>query len=254
MSAALELKGVDVTYGGRRGADVVRALRNVSLSINRGERVAIVGRSGAGKSTIARLACGLLRPSSGSVSSLDSDLSNTSGHELKVLRRRMHLVFQDPFQSLHPGLTVSQIVSEPLVIDRVINHEAEVTSALTSVGLSPPETFLDRRPGSLSGGQRQRVAIARALVAKPELILADEPTSMLDASLRAAIANMLLDLQRAQNAALVFITHDLTLARQVADRIVVIANGEIAEDRETEALLADPQHEESKLLLAAARN
>lgn len=255
MTAALELTNVDVHFGGRRSAAAVEALSNISLTVEAGERVAVVGRSGAGKSTIARLACGLTAPTSGSVRSLGTDLGQLSRSGLRRLRRRMHLVFQDPYKSLHPGMTIGDIVAEPLHIEGVGGGSRQpVAEALASVGLSPAEQFIGRNPASLSGGQRQRVAIARALVAKPELILADEPTSMLDASLRATMSTMLLDLQRAQNAAMVFITHDLALARQVSDRIVVLADGTIAEDRPTEALLADPQHPETQILLAAAKH
>lgn len=254
VSPALELTDVSVRFGGRRSA-AVTALAGVTLSIDSGERVAIVGRSGAGKSTIARLACGLVPPTSGSVRSLGIDVGTTSRRELRTLRRRMHLIFQDPYQSLHPGMRIRNIVGEPIAIDGRSDDVTDVVArALTSVGLSPPAQFLTRVPGSLSGGQRQRVAIARALVAEPELILADEPTSMLDASLRATIANMLLELQRERGAALLFITHDLALARQVADRIIVLADGLVAEDRPTEQLLADPQHPETRQLLAAAKH
>lgn len=168
----------------------------------------------------------------------------------------MHLVFQDPFQSLHPGLRIREIVGEPLSIAGTTAQEqaSQVNRALTRVGLSPPDQFLERRPNALSGGQRQRVAIARAVVTGPELILADEPTSMLDASLRASIADMLIGLQQSKPSALVFITHDLALARHVADRVVVLSEGEVVEDRPTEELLQDPQHPDTVQLLTAARH
>lgn len=253
---ALELDGVDVRYGGRRRDDPVDALRGVSLTIAAGERVAVVGRSGAGKSTVARLACGLADPTNGRVRSLGVDLSTLGRRQLRRLRHRVHLVFQDPYQSLHPGLGVGQLVGEPLAIAGrpADERRSRTAEALTRVGLTPADRFLDRRTGSLSGGQRQRVAIARALVASPELLLADEPSSMLDASLRASIADLLLELQEERGAALVFITHDLALARHVADRIIVLARGAVVEDRPTEELLADPAHPETVALLAAARH
>jgi len=254
MTVALHLDNVRVSYGASRRSAGVDALTHVSLTIDSGERVAVVGRSGAGKSTIAKLACGLTRPSAGSVSVFGADVSRASRKELRRLRHRMHLVFQDPYQSLHPGLRVGDLVKEPLSIaGRGGTATSVVPDALARVGLTPPSQFMDRAPATLSGGQRQRVAIARALVARPELILADEPTSMLDASLRATIANLLLELQAEQNAALIFITHDLALARQVADRIVVLSEGRIVEDRPTEELLSDPEHVETRKLLAAAR-
>ncbi|MEL7155014.1 MAG: ATP-binding cassette domain-containing protein [Actinomycetota bacterium] len=257
ISAALELDGVSVRYGPRRAATGggVRALSDVTLSVNAGERVAVVGRSGAGKSTIARLACGLTAATSGCVRTLGVDLNTAGKAEVRALRRRMHLVFQDPYQSLHPGLPLDQLVREPLAIAGVGSgvRPPIVAEALTSVGLQQSDQFLRRRPTSLSGGQRQRVAIARALVAAPDLILADEPTSMLDASLRATIADLLLALQADRAAALIFITHDLALARHVSDRIIVMADGSVVEDRPTEELLADPDHPETRTLLAAAR-
>lgn len=255
MTAALNFTDVRVSYRGRRRSTSVDALADVNLEIASGERVAVVGRSGAGKSTIAKLACGLTSPTSGTVSVFGTEIARTSRSELRRLRHRMHLVSQDPYQSLHPGLRVGDLVNEPVAIaGRARTSGSEVLEALARVGLTPTGQFVNRRPATLSGGQRQRVAIARALVAQPELILADEPTSMLDASLRATIANMLLELQAEMEAALIFITHDLALARQVADRIVVLSEGRIVEDRPTEQLLSEPEHLETRQLLAAARH
>ncbi len=257
MTAALELRGVDVVFdGARRRAIATVALRGVDLTIEPGERVALVGRSGAGKSTIARLAVGLVRPTAGSVSAVGRNLDTLSNRQLRAVRRRMQIVFQDPYQSLHPGFRVSQIVAEPLGINGVprAQHRTLVAEALESLGLRPAEQFLDRYPGSLSGGQRQRVAIARTLIAAPELILADEPASMLDASLRASVAEHLLAVRTKLNATLVFVTHDFALARHVADRIVVLADGRIVEDGPTEQIIGEPAHEETHRLLDAARS
>lgn len=253
---ALELRDVEVRYRGRRGASDVVALRHVNLSVHRGERVAVVGRSGAGKSTLARLATGLTKPTAGEVFSLGVPLDELSRRRMRALRSRMHLVFQDPYQSLHPGFSVRDAIAEPLAIKGVQQTARNdlIAGALEAVGLVPPEQFVARVPSSLSGGQRQRIAIARALVAAPELLLADEPTSMLDASLRATVADLLLTLQQTNGAALLFITHDLALARYVSDRIVVMAHGEIVEDRPTEELLDDPAHDETRRLLSAARH
>lgn len=253
--AALKIERVSVRFGAPRQAEVA-ALSDVSITIAAGERVAIVGRSGAGKSTIARLACGLVSPADGKVTTLGVDMSAIKRRELRALRQRLHLVFQDPYQSLHPGLGVGQLVGEPLAIAGTSQAEQDnhINDALTRVGLTPAGRFLDRRVASLSGGQRQRVAIARALVAAPELILADEPSSMLDASLRVTIADLLLELQEQRDAALIFVTHDLALARHVAHRTIVLANGSVVEDRATEELLADPQHPETQALLTAARH
>ena len=253
MSDTLRLRDVDVLYGPRgRG---VMALRGVSFTVRRGERVALVGRSGAGKSTIARLAVGLTEPTAGSVEVLGQPLAGLRPAARRELRRRVQIIFQDPYQSLHPGLAVRRIVAEPLAVAGTerARRPAGVAAALEALGLQPAEQFLDRFPASLSGGQRQRVALARAFVARPELILADEPTSMLDASLRGTVAELLLGLQRSLDATLVFITHDLALARYVADRVVVLAEGQVVEDRPTEELLAAPRNPETQRLLAAAR-
>ena len=254
MSETLRLRDVDVLYGPARGPRV-SALAHVNLAVERGERVALVGRSGAGKSTIARLAVGLVEPAAGSVEVLGQQLGGLGPGGRRALRRRVQIVFQDPYQSLHPGLAVRRLVAEPLAVAGVerARWDPTVSTALERLGLQPAEQFMDRFPASLSGGQRQRVAIARAFVAHPELILADEPTSMLDASLRGSVAGLLLDLQRSLDATLVFITHDVALARYVADRVIVLAEGQVVEDRPTEELLADPHHPETQRLLAAAR-
>lgn len=256
MTSVLELSGAGVEYGrGRRRGSGTVALRDADLIIERGERVALVGRSGAGKSTIARMAVGLVLPTSGSVTVLGQDLATLSSSDLRRLRRRMQIVFQDPYQSLHPGLRVEQIVGEPLSIAGIRRRErrSRVVEALEVLGLRPSDQFIDRYPSSLSGGQRQRVALARTLVAGPELILADEPASMLDASLRASIAEHLLAVRETLDATLVFVTHDLALARHVADRIVVLADGFIVEDGPTEQIIAAPAHQETMSLLDAAR-
>ena len=252
----LELQNVAVTYGARRGHVDVAALSCASLAVEQGERIALVGRSAAGKSTIARLAVGLARPSEGTVTVLGQDVSATSRKALRALRRRVHLVFQDPYESLHPSMRVLDLVAEPLAIAgvaRALGGRRVLLHALEELGLLPADNFLHRYPGSLSGGQRQRVAIARTLVARPELILADEPASMLDASLRATVVSQIMAVQEKLESTLVFITHDLALARHVANRIVVLREGRIVEDGPTERVLADPDHEETRALLAAAR-
>jgi peptide/nickel transport system ATP-binding protein len=253
--SALRLDGVSVIYPGRgRGRPDLAALDEVSLEIGEGESVAIIGRSAAGKSTIARLAVGLVKPSSGDVTLLGERLADLSQHERRSLRRRVQLVFQDPYESLHPNMTVAELVSEPLVIAGVGGPErAERTAAaLQQLGLVPVDGFLNRHAGTLSGGQRQRVALARTLVAEPELILADEPASMLDASLRATVAAHLLAVREALGATLVFTTHDISLARLIADRIVVLGDGRVVEDGPVERILAAPEHPETRTLIGAA--
>lgn len=250
----VELQGVSLTYR-RRRADPITALQEVDLELGAGERLAVVGRSGAGKSSMARLLLGMERPSAGRVRVLGHDLAQVGRRDLRMLRRRMHLVFQDPYDSLHPGLTVEGAVGEPLAIRgrRRAARRAAVLTALDGVGLPTPEAFLGRHPASLSGGQRQRVAMARAIVAAPELVVADEPASMLDASLRTTVIDLLLQLQHQHGTALVFITHDLAVARHVADAVVVLAGGRVAEHAPMERLLLAPEHPESRRLVAAAR-
>ncbi len=258
LPVVLALEKVEVTYRARRqrpSAGNASALTGTSLRVTQGERVAIVGRSGAGKSTIARLAVGLVGPTRGTVQVLGNDLALLSRRELQGLRHRVQLVFQDPYDSLHPGMRIGDIVSEPAAIAGVNGSErrALAAEALSELDLVPIEHFWDRYPGSLSGGQRQRVAIARALVVHPEIILADEPASMLDASLRVTVASLLLRVQARIKATLIFITHDMTLARRVAERIVVVADGQVVEDAPTEHLISDPQHPETRALLNATR-
>ena len=251
---ALRLQDVRVVYLGRRGRPDVTALDGVSLEIGVGESVAVIGRSAAGKSTVARLALGLTRPASGSVELLGEATADMSRHRLSPLRRRVQMVFQDPYESLHPNMTVAELVGEPLAIAGTGRQEraVRVAEALQRLGLVPVERFLDRHASTLSGGQRQRVALARTLVARPELIVADEPASMLDASLRATVASHLLAVREMLGATLVFITHDISLARLAADRIVVLCDGRVVEDRPAGPLLTAPEHAETRALIDAA--
>ena len=255
VGPALSLDGVRVVYPGRRGRPGVTALDGVSLEVGVGESVAIIGRSAAGKSTIARLALGLVQPVSGSVALLGRPTTGVPHRELRELRRRVQMVFQDPYDSLHPNMTVEGLVSEPLAIAGARRDERaeRVAAALQRLGLVPVEGFLSRHPGTLSGGQRQRVALARTLVAEPELIVADEPASMLDASLRATVAAHLLSVREVLGATLVFITHDISLSRLVADRIVVLRAGRVVEDGPSERVVDAPGHAETGALIEAAR-
>ena len=245
-----------VRYRGRRREDPdIAALKGVTLSVEAGESVAIIGRSAAGKSTLARLAVGLMTPAAGSVELLGQTTAALSQRQLRQLRRRIQMVFQDPYESLHPGMRVAALAGEPLRINgiRRDEHSERVSDALRQLGLAPAESYLGRHAATLSGGQRQRVALARTLVAEPELIVADEPASMLDASLRATVAAHLLAVRAALGATLIFITHDISLARLVADRMVVIADGRVVEDGPAEQLIAAPTHRETRALIDAAR-
>ncbi len=260
MSALLDLRGVSKTFerrsGRRRGGTAVRAVHDVSLTLARGEVLGLVGESGAGKSTLTRLVLGLEQPDSGQVVFDGVDLAGLSSRDLRTARRRMHLVLQDPYQSLHPGMRVGRAVAEPLEIARTPRERrrSRVCQALEEVGLQPAEEFLDRYPHQLSGGQRQRVALARALVGQPELVIADEPTSMLDASLRADILSLVTAIRDAHGTAFLFVTHDLAMARYVADRIAVLEAGRLVEQGETEQLIASPTHPYTRTLLAASES
>ncbi len=245
-----------VRYRGRRREDPdIAALKGVTLSVEAGESVAIIGRSAAGKSTLAKLAVGLMTPAAGSVELLGQATAALSQRQLRQLRRHIQMVFQDPYESLHPGMRVAALAGEPLRINGVRRdeHSERVSDALRQLGLVPAESYLGRHAATLSGGQRQRVALARTLVAEPELIVADEPASMLDASLRATVAAHLLAVRAALGATLIFITHDISLARLVADRMVVIDDGRVVEDGPAEQLIAAPTHRETRALIDAAR-
>ncbi len=234
------------------------AARGVSFRIGRGESIALVGESGSGKSTVARLLLRLDRADAGQVLLEGADmLAHRSRHDRRGDRRRVQMVFQDPFASLNPAHDVFHHVARPLIRLRpesVTSAGAlreRVRDVLRVVGLEPVEEFIHRRPYELSGGQRQRVAIARALAAEPDLLVADEPTSMLDVSIRMGILKLLEQLKRTRGLSLLLITHDLASARFLADRILVMYRGRIVEEGPAEELVAAPLHPYTRALLAA---
>ena len=253
----LELRHVTKTFPRPRWrgrTSPVVAVDDLSLALQPGEIVALVGESGAGKSTVGRMIIGLERPAAGEVRFEGTDIAGLPERRLRSARRRMHLIQQDPYESLHPGMRVAAIVAEPLVVSGVERRDQErrCASALEDVGLSPASTFSRRFPHELSGGQRQRVALARALVARPRLAVADEPTSMLDASVRAGILELILDIRHRWGTAFLFITHDLAVARYVCDRLAVMHEGRLVESGEPDAVIAAPGHDYTRTLLAAA--
>jgi peptide/nickel transport system ATP-binding protein len=244
--------------GGSRPAseeERVEAVREASLEVLEGEVVALVGETGSGKTTLGRLLVGLLEADGGRVIFEGQDLAAVNGRHRKALRRRIQLVAQDPFEAVSPRLTVSEIVREPLDVQRIGTlgeREKKVRQALGAVGLPMEPAFLARRAHELSGGQLQRVAIARALVLDPKLIVADEPVSMLDASEQAKLINLLKEIQNERGMGLLLISHDLALVRKVADRIVVMREGQIVEEGPASRVVAHPRHDYTRSLLQAA--
>lgn len=256
MSALLQVEGLTVSFRSRARSGRITAVDDVDLTVAAGESVGLVGGSGAGKSTVARAVAGLVGPDRGRIVLDGNDLGAVAPAERRRLRRRLHLVFQDPYASLPPTLTVAAMVEEPLAIHRHGDrrHRRErAREALAAVHLTPVECYLGRYPHQLSGGERQRVAFARALVTQPQLILADEPTQMLDASLRGEIVDLLDEVRSAQGVAVLHITHDLALAQRSCDRLVVLHDGRVVEEGPTAVVLARPRHPYTAQLVDAAR-
>jgi peptide/nickel transport system ATP-binding protein len=237
----------------RKPKRVVRAVDGISFSLARGELLALVGESGCGKTTTAQTVLRLVEPVRGRIAFQGGEITTLGQRDLRPLRRRMQIVYQDPYESLDPRLTVRAAVEEPLRIHRVGGSKAEragrVHDALERVELTPPELFLDRYPHELSGGQRQRVAIAAAIVLGPDLLVADEPVSMLDVSVRAGVLS-LLDRLREGGLGVLMITHDLSTAARFADRIAVMYLGRIVEEGPAAEVVANPLHPYTKALLS----
>jgi len=236
-----------------RGAGHIRALDDVTFTLTSGRTLGLVGQSGSGKSTIAKILTQLETPTSGEVR-LDGAAVPRRGAGLRAYRQQVRMIFQDPFASLNPSHSIRHHVERPLRLDRVVppaEVDAEVRRLLERVRLRPAEV-IDRRPHELSGGQRQRVAIARALASRPRLLIADEPVSMLDVSLRLGVLGLLAELQREEGLGVLYITHDLATARHFSDEILVLNQGRVVESGTADDVILRPQHPYTRQLRAAS--
>ena len=257
MTALLEAKDLVKHFPASRNlfgrpTSFVRAVDGVSFHVEAGETLALVGESGCGKSTVSRLVLRLIEPDAGQVRFEGRDLLALDADELRAFRRQAQIIFQDPYASLNPRMTVGQILGEPLALHELVpaaQRRARIEELLRLVGLEP--RVARRYPHEFSGGQRQRIAIARALAVEPKLIICDEPVSALDVSIRSQILNLLRDLQDRLGLSYIFVSHDLAVVKHIADRVAVMNLGGIVETAETDALFAAPRHPYSRALLSA---
>ena len=261
----IEVKNLEKYYevsGGffSRKKDIVKAVDDISFEIPFGESLGLVGQSGCGKTTTARALCLLDPKTGGDVKFYNNEtqdmenIDNLQDEELKKFRRNIQMIFQDPYESLNPRWTIKDIILEPLNIHNIgdlKDREEAVVEILKTVGLTPPGNYLPRYPHELSGGQRQRVSIARTLIMKPKFVVCDEPTSMLDVSIRISIMDLMLNLAKDLEVSYLYITHDLAVARYMCNRIAVMFNGKIVEIAETEELLNNPIHPYTKRLISS---
>jgi dipeptide transport system ATP-binding protein len=256
MSIVLKAKGLTRDYAVKRGVftkqAIVHALADVSFDLESGKTLAVVGESGSGKSTLARLITMIETPTAGALTINGIDLSTASAADRKALRREVQIVFQNPYGSLNPRQTIGDALEEPLIVNTSMSHadrQKAVADMMKRVGLRPE--FADRYPHMFSGGQRQRIAIARALMLRPKILVLDEPVSALDVSIRAQVLNLLAELQQEFGLAYLFISHDLSVVRHIADRVMVIYLGHAVEVASRDVLFSNPQHPYTRALLSA---
>ena len=252
MSNILELNNVRKEFHTSSSKRAIVAVDNVSLKLEKGNTLGIVGESGSGKSTLGRLMLRLIEPTAGEINFDDVNLLKLKNTELRKMRSKMQMIFQDPMSSLNPRMSIRQLVSEPLEIHRnlkVSEQNAAVEEIITKVGLE--KSALDKYPHEFSGGQRQRISIARAVINNPSLIVADEPVSALDVSIQSQILNLLMDLRNDLNLSFVFISHDLSVVRHIADEVAVMYLGNIVEIAPADQLFSNPQHPYTQALISA---
>jgi len=260
----IQVRDLRATYGVRgsfidrlrgREAGSVKAVDGASFDVQRGEVLGIVGESGSGKTTLGRTLLGLVEADGGSIVFDGEEIAGLRESRFRVLRRRLQIVFQDPHASLNPAMTIGAAVGDPLRFHGIAgdrdDREARVAIALQRVGLAPARQFMDKYPGDLSGGQKQRVALARAIILEPDVLIADEPVSMLDMSVRAKILELMLELRSELDLTYVYITHDLATAKFFCDRIAIMYLGRIVEQGPAEEIYSDPKHPYTQALLRA---
>ncbi|WP_331774385.1 ABC transporter ATP-binding protein [Sulfurospirillum sp. 1612] len=245
-------KHYEISQGLFKAPNIVKAVNNISFNVKKGEILSIVGESGCGKSTTAKMLMTIEKPTEGAIIFQGQDITKFTPHELKEYRKKVQIIFQDPYSSLNPRWKVGKIIAEPLKLNTDLSDqeiEKKVYEIMDKVGLQ--KDWFHRYPHQFSGGQRQRIGIARALILNPEIIICDEPVSALDVSIQAQVLNLLLDLQEEFNLTYVFISHDLSVVEHISDRIVVMYFGDIVEEKNVEDLFANPEAAYTKKLLGA---
>jgi peptide/nickel transport system ATP-binding protein len=237
-----------------RKATYVKAVDDITFSIKKGEIFTLAGESGCGKTTTGRLVLRLLQPTSGKICFNGEDITRLKGEKLRLLRRKMQIIFQDPYASLNPRMKIGDAIGHPLEIHGMVKSKEKmkmVSEVLDKVGLTPPEQFIDLYPLNLSGGQRQRVALARSIILKPEFMVADEPVSMIDVSLRTTIIDLMLGFRKELGLTYLFVTHDLAVAKYISDRIAIMYLGKIVEMGDKKEIFSNPMHPYTQALLFA---